>query len=204
MDWVSVGLVLSIVGSFLLANSILFRHPRQMVQDHFGKRSHALRPIREYIFHRVQVNLGFLFLLIGFGLQLFGRLVEAPEGTRSFPTIWVGVAVLSAVLLLVAGWWWSHRLFRGYVREYLLANPPDFERNARMARDIGELFGVSTTGLDTVQSYAARLRQHIGLDTVPRSAPGSALDDVEEDDDGEESSEESGEPDTVTLLRDAR
>ena len=30
-DWMAIGLVLAIVGSFLLANSILFRHPRQLV-----------------------------------------------------------------------------------------------------------------------------------------------------------------------------
>ena len=67
-----IGLVLAIVVCFLLANSLLFRHPRTLVADFFGAR-HRLSTIREYIFHRVQVHLGFLFLLLGFGLQLFGH-----------------------------------------------------------------------------------------------------------------------------------
>ena len=56
------GLVASIVGCFLLANSILFRHPRTLLADYFGSRR-RLSSIREYIFHRVQIHLGFLFLL---------------------------------------------------------------------------------------------------------------------------------------------
>jgi len=168
-DWVSVGLVLSILGSFLLANSILFRHPRQLVEEHFGKKPARLRPVREYIFHRVQVNLGFLFLLTGFGLQLYGRLAPPPAAPREFPTAWVGLAILAAVLLLAAGWWWSQRLFRSYVRQYMLAHPPDFETDPRFAREVGELFGVDTAGLDTVQSLAKRLRERIGLPDPDRS-----------------------------------
>jgi len=34
-DWVTVGLVLSIVGSFFLATAILFRHPHSLVREHF-------------------------------------------------------------------------------------------------------------------------------------------------------------------------
>ena len=67
-DWFGVGLVTSIVGGFLLANSILFRHPRTLVEDHFGGSRRRLASIRSYIFHRLQVHLGFLFLLTGFGL----------------------------------------------------------------------------------------------------------------------------------------
>ena len=37
-DWAVIGLVLAVAGSFLLANSILFRHPRQLL----GRRWHAI------------------------------------------------------------------------------------------------------------------------------------------------------------------
>ena len=67
-----LGLALAILGCFLLANSIVFRHPRVLVSEFFGAQEKRLTTIRSYIFHRVQIHLGFLFLLLGFGLQLLG------------------------------------------------------------------------------------------------------------------------------------
>jgi len=163
-DWVTVGLVLSIVGSFFLANAILFRHPRSLVREHFGAYDGRLRSIREYIFHRVQIHLGFLFLLSGFGLQLYGRLRPAPvDPDAGFPVAWVGAILILAVGLELLGWWLSHRLFRGYVREYFIEHPVDFDQDIKLAREIGALFGIESSGEDTVQSYVARLCRDVGL-----------------------------------------
>jgi hypothetical protein len=180
-DWGSLGLVLAIVGSFLLASSILSRHPREMVSAYFGG-PQRLRPIREYIFHRVQLNLGFAYLLAGFVLQLVAR--SAPPAVEpGFPVLGVGLALVGAALLIAAGWWWSHRLFRSYLREHLLAHPPDFENEPALAREVGELFGVGTSGVDTVQSYAHRLRARLGL-PGPGRTPSERL--HAEDEPGEE------------------
>lgn len=162
-DWGIVGLLFTIAGSFLLANAILFRHPRQMVEDHFGKRQRRLHPIRVYIFHRVQLRVGFLFLLLGFGLQIYGHTLPSSEGASEFPTAWAGVVVILAGLLLTTGWWWSFRLFRRYVLAHLVAHPVDFEADPRQAREVGDLFGVDASGVDTVQSYTRRLRERLGL-----------------------------------------
>lgn len=178
-DWFGVGLVLSIVGGFLLANAILFRHPRDLVQEHFGGGSSRLSSIRAYIFHRLQVHLGFLFLLAGFGLQLYGhyRPPEVPPSEQDFPTLWVGAVVLAVILLEIVGWWFSHWQFRRYVREYFLAHPPELEANMRLARELGELFGIQSAGDDSVQSYLARIRTELGLPLVERSgAPRSTPD----------------------------
>lgn len=182
-DWFGVGQVLAIVGGFLLANSILFRHPRALVEEHFGGRTSRLGSIREYIFHRVQVHLGFLFLLLGFGLQLYGHYRPPAEATtvRAFPTLWVGAVLLAVVALELAGWWVSQWLFRRYVREYFLVHPPDLETDMRLARELGELYGIQSAGDDTVQSYLTRIRQTIGLPelaraVIPRRTPAAALD----------------------------
>ena len=167
-DWRAVGLVMSILGSFLLANAILFRHPRTMVAELFRGERRELRPIREYIFHRVQVSLGFLYLLAGFCMQLYG-LTSPPPTTGSglapieFPTTWVGLVLLSALALVVLGWWLSHALFRHYVRGYLMRHPFDFETEVKLAREVGEILGLETGSDETVQSYVARLRRRLGL-----------------------------------------
>ncbi len=158
-DWMGIGLVLAIVGSFLLANSILFRHPRQLVVERFGPQvQQELRNIREYIFHRVQVNVGFGFLLGGFGMQLYGHYSPLPAGVqKEFPALWIGIVVVLAVVLLLASWWWSLRAFRSYVRDYFRTHPAEFESNLALAREVGDLFGLVSYADDTVESYVARL-----------------------------------------------
>lgn len=167
-DWSVIGLVLAIIGSFLLANAILFRHPKHMVRERFGGERTQLRTIREYIFHRVQVSLGFTCLLSGFGLQLFGRYRPLPiEARQTFPVVWVSLVTVTVVVLMIVGWWWSLWVFRRYVRNYFQQNPPDFEADLAMAREVGELFGISSHGDDTVHSYVERLRMHV---MIPRQA----------------------------------
>ena len=171
-DWSSVGLILAIVGSFLLANAILFRDPKALVREHFGQNRIQLRTIREFIFHRVQMTLGFGFLMTGFALQLLGRVLPPAAGAEPmFPILWIGGIVLLAIAMEVVGWWWSQRAFRRYVVQYFRANPPDFATDMGTVREVGELFGVKPDANETVQSYAARVRQAMGLTPVrPRES----------------------------------
>lgn len=172
-DWFGVGLMLSIAGCFLLANSILFRHPRALVAQFFGDEEKRLSSIRSYIFHRVQIHLGFLFLLAGFGLQLFGhfgRSAQSPPAER-FPVVWVGLVLLAVVVLELMGWWLSHRLFRRYVREYFMTHPPNLESDMGLARELGELFRIPSAGDDSVQAYLQRIRRSIGIPSGPDASP---------------------------------
>ena len=182
-DWASLGLALALVGSFLLGNAILFRPPRLLVEELFGVRKLRLPAIREYIFHRVQVGVGFTWLLVGFGLQLFGRFRPPLGPDPAFPVFWIGCIVLVTIALLVLGWWWSSRSFRRYVREHFLAHPPDFETDLALAREVGALFGVESAGEDTVQAYLEALRRTIGLPApdrkLRRGAGGPRAEEIE-------------------------
>jgi hypothetical protein len=175
-DWTSLGLVLALVGCFLLANGILFRNPRSMIAERLGGAPQRLRHLREFVFHRVQMGLGFLFLLGGFSAQLYGNYAPATvanadrTGTASSPVMWIGLVVVLAVVLEVVGWWWSVQSLRRSVRRFLRENPPDFETDPNLAREIGELYGIATRAEETVQSYAARLRAELGLALAPRAS----------------------------------
>ena len=59
------------------------------------------------------------------------------------------------------GWWWSLWVFRRYIRKYFQINPPDFEADLEMAREVGDLFGIDSHGDDTVHSYLERLRSTV-------------------------------------------
>jgi hypothetical protein len=177
-DFVTVGLLLAVVGAFLLGNAILFRHPRDLVRERFaastaaplGARVPPLLGIRAQIFQRLQVATGFFYLVAGFALQLVGRFRPLPAGVETaFPVFWITAIALATALLLALGWWWSSRAFRRYVRAHLALHPPEFEKDTVFAREVGELFGVESHADDTVESYAARLRTELKLKPPDRA-----------------------------------
>jgi len=179
-DAVGVGLVLASVGGFLLANSIVFRHPRTLLAEFFGGKRGKLTSIRGYIFHRLQIHLGFLFLLLGFGFQLYGHYQPsvpgpvAEEASSGFPLPWVGLVLLAVGILEVGGWLLSHALFQRYLREYFRTHPPDLEADMELTRELGELFGIPSTGDDTVPGYLMRVRRAVGLDDAPPARPAAS------------------------------
>ena len=183
-DWAVIGLVLAVAGSFLLANSILFRHPRQLVEERFGLERKELHSIREYIFHRAQVNLGFGFLLGGFVLQLYGRYQPVPVNA-GVPVVWIGAVVVIAAMLLLASWSWSLLAFRGYIAKHFRENPPDFEVNLPLAREVGDLFSVPRYTDDTVEAYLRRLSDRLGTTLASRRPRSIAEPDDLDDDLGE-------------------
>jgi len=64
-----IGLTCNLVGIFLLANSIVFRSPKKLIEEFFGHGKGSLRPLRDYVVNKIQVIIGFLFLTAGFILQ---------------------------------------------------------------------------------------------------------------------------------------
>ena len=181
-DWAVLGLVSSIIGAFLIANAILFEHPRRLVARYFGRKTGRLQSVREYVYNRVQTTLGFTFLLGGFALQLVGQYqtrADLARGTLESEPLgmfWVGLLVVVAVGLLFSGWWWSLWAFRRYVKEYFTHHPVDLESEPVTAREIGDLFGIESHDEDTVTEYVARMRRTVGL---PR--PGEAPREVDFD-----------------------
>ncbi|MCA9000608.1 MAG: hypothetical protein KDB61_01700 [Planctomycetes bacterium] len=169
-DWTSLGIVTAMLGAFLIASATLMEHPRRLVARYFGRKSGRLQSVREYVYNRLQVVLGFAFLLVGFGMQLVGHFMSLPPGAEPLNMAWVGAIVFVVVALLVGGWWWSLWAFRRYVREYFTEHQANFETEGALAREVGELFGVEPGVNDTVATYAARLRQAANL---PRPSPRS-------------------------------
>ncbi|HIF42303.1 MAG TPA: hypothetical protein EYQ74_14570 [Planctomycetes bacterium] len=162
-DWAVLGLVLAVVGAFLIANATLFEHPRRLVARYFGRKTGRLQSVREYVYNRVQTTLGFGFLMAGFGLQLVGHFQAAAPGEAPFSMAWVGLVVLVVVGLLFGGWWWSLIAFRRYVREYFNQAPRDLESEPGTARELGELFGIEPGRDDTVEAYVGKLHREAGL-----------------------------------------
>ena len=170
-EWGSLGLVMAIVGSFLIASGILFRDPRSLLEERFGQAALRLRTIRELVFHRVQMALGFVFLIGGFALQLLGRAAPvgaagaapAAEAGGGSTALWIGGILALVILLEIVGWWWSMHSIRSATRRWLREHPAQLDGDPGLAREVGELFGIASHVNDTVPSYVARLRRALGL-----------------------------------------
>ena len=177
-DWGGLGLVLAIAGSFLLACGTLIRDPESLLEKRFGQSALRLGAIRELAFHRVQMVLGFGFLIGGFALQLFAR-TRGGEADPARPgaadgggstALWIGGLLALVVLLEVVGWWWSMLSIRRTLRRWLAEHPAELDTDPHLAREVGEVFGIAAHANDTVQSYVARLRRALDLPaaTFPR------------------------------------
>jgi len=172
-DAFGVGLVLLLIGTFLLANALVFRAPRRLVAEHFGAPRARLATIRATIFQRLQAHLGILFVMVGLAAQLYGHYGSPAHegGPRPFPKEWVGIVLFAVVALELGGWWLSHALFLRHVREHFRAHPPALEADLALARELGELFGIASDGNDTVPSYLARVRRRLDLGEPPSAPP---------------------------------
>lgn len=166
-----LGLSLVILGLFLVANAMLFRGPRSLIEERFGGRRPKLRSIRELVFQRVQLMLGFAFLIAGCGAQLYGVLnPPAADAPPTSASLWIGLVVVLGVASELGAWWFSLQSFRGQLKRWFKENPPELETDMPLAREVGEVFGVESSGEDTVESYCARVRK--ALELAPRPAPG--------------------------------
>jgi hypothetical protein len=176
-DLEGIGLLLALAGMLLLGNVVLFRHPRTMVADFLGVAPRRLSTLREHLFRRVQTTLGTLLLVAGLFCQLYAhvaaRASEPGDARASLPWLYVGLLVVLLVALEIGLWFASRALYRRYLREHFLSHPPDLESDLGLARELGELYGVTSREGDSVQSFLFRIRQQIGLPAAakPRREP---------------------------------
>ncbi|MBK9384287.1 MAG: hypothetical protein IPN34_05630 [Planctomycetes bacterium] len=161
-DFIIIGLTMNIVGTFFLANSIVFKRPRRVIEEFFVSRPGSLLEIRDYIFTKIQVIIGFVFVFCGFGLQIVAHVDKLAD-----PTIFLVVAIaaifLTAFLIGTIGYATSRRAFKRYLKDFFRKNPWPFARNMGLTQEIGEIFGIPKSPDDTVEMYCAKLRRELKL-----------------------------------------
>ncbi|PIE25022.1 MAG: hypothetical protein CSA62_01600 [Planctomycetota bacterium] len=159
-----IGLTCNLVGIFLLANSIVFRSPRHLIEEFFGAKTGSLRPLRDYVVNKIQVVIGFLLLTAGFILQALAAWASIDK-----PVV---ILVICGVLLLLAfsiyyfGDKYSRRSFRRYLKDFFRRHPYNFAQNIEMTKQIGQLFDVPSDSEETVEAYVVKVMRALGLDPL--------------------------------------
>jgi len=173
LDCQVLGLTMCIVGVVAFANSIVYRRPRQVIEEFFGASRPSLRSIKDHVLRKVHTYYGLGFLIAGFLFQILGWLPAVAHGDRPTPLLpifIVGVIVVSAGFEIGAARY-SRSSFRRHLRKFFRAHPEyPLERNLEVAKEIGEVFDLKAQPEETVEGYLARVRQAIGIE-----APGRRL-----------------------------
>ncbi|MEZ5988027.1 MAG: phage holin family protein [Planctomycetota bacterium] len=160
-----IGLTCCIVGIFLLANSIVFRSPRRLIEEYFGIGAGSMRPVRDYVLNKIQVVIGFLFLMAGFILQALVAWGLVDLWTK----IVCGLLLASAAGVYFWGKRHSRRIFQQILRQHFREHEFDFVQNMGVTKQIGKAFGIVGSAEDSVEKYVAMVMLALDLDpTRPR------------------------------------
>ncbi|MDG2149155.1 MAG: hypothetical protein P8N09_06500 [Planctomycetota bacterium] len=181
----SVGLAFDIVGVIFLANSMGVRNPRRFIQEHFGiVRQQPLRAVHQQVRVKAQIFTGFLFLMVGFSLQIGAQLFPLstpPVRAEGFPlqaiALLLGGIIVTTILLRMAQNTWSLTVFRRLLTEFFQEHSDwNFEKHPEETREIGEILGISSKGDDSIADYAERVRAALKL--TPESRRRASTDDA--------------------------
>ncbi|MBM4060464.1 MAG: hypothetical protein FJ265_05120 [Planctomycetes bacterium] len=164
-----IGLTCNVVGVFFLANSIRFRDQRKALEDVLGVGGRSLLKVRDTALNNMQVIIGFLFLTTGFLLQVVAR------WDRQWTTlIFCAGIILFACAVYAIGAYSSRRAFKKLLREFFQSQPWSFTDDMELTKEIGEALGVPHGKDMTVEAYAHRVRQALGVQHQPK--PGTPAD----------------------------
>lgn len=162
-----IGLTCNLVGVFFLANSIIFRRTRKVMEEFFGVGAGSLSAVRDYSLNKIQVVIGFLFLNTGFLLQGFSVLDGIVD---RWTTVLVCLGLVGfAGLVYLIGLTYSRRTFRRYLRDFFQKHPWDFQKNMAQTQEIGRLLGISDSGEMSVEDYVRAVRTALDLPLEERT-----------------------------------
>ena len=165
-----VGLTCNLVGVFFLANSIIFRRPRRVLEEFFGVGRGSLAAVRDYELNKMQVVIGFLFLNCGFLLLALSYLDTLD---RRWLTMLVSLCIVAfAGFVYAIGAIATRRSFQRYLREFFQRQPWSFHENMTLTKEIGQILGIHHTKDMTVEDYVRKVKQALGV-PPPSEATGS-------------------------------
>jgi hypothetical protein len=180
-----IGLTFQVIGIYFLALSIIFKKPKRLVAEVFGvTKKTSLKAVKDYAYKKNQLIIGIFFLLVGYGLQIYGTIPDQAllPGHRGLGVFsgwsFVGVflfllaciTVVTAVLN-VAGLVWSRRTFQRLIVDFVNENRWKFERDVKLAKEIGEIIGVPRNPDWTIEEYIVEVRKALKLDGEKAQVP---------------------------------
>lgn len=168
-----VSLVLAMVGLFFICWATIHKKPRHILEEAFGLSTGRLRDFKASILKRNQVVMGYVFVVLAIVNNLFGSSSQEENGVIKSWSFSAKLALLVGSLALLCGLLnylcrlWSKSSFKRHLVEIVTERQFPFEKNLPLTQEIGKLLGVPLVENDTVESYVARVRQHLNIPQPP-------------------------------------
>jgi len=163
-DLVVLGVVAQFLAGLLLGSSVGKGRPRRLLLDMLGGVPPNLDYLRDAIQAKFRGQAGAFFFSLGSGMLLFGFVTEGPPSDWQIQAGGTVLMVALAVLVLVLGERYGARVLRRNLRDHLREQDFPFEEHVNLTREIGAVFGVSSSPEETLESYVAKVRAAIGLE----------------------------------------
>ena len=166
-----------ILGSFFVTKSISGKTPKYVLHELLDFKVNKSRFFRKYISQRLEAVIGFMFLFLGFVLQLYLE-VQAlgEEGRRAgkgFANWWLVITFTVAAMLAIAfvlsrvTRFFSNKVFVEHVRFMVTTHGFPLESDEGLVLELGRVMRVRHEDDDTVESYATKVRAKMGLPAAP-------------------------------------
>jgi hypothetical protein len=180
LDLNVIGLTLNIVGIFFLASSIKFKRVRRVLHEYFGvEKRFPLKELREHVVRKIQVYFGFLFLFLGYGIQIsaiISESIQSNETSMISPNLLtiaailiVSIAVITLVLKIVEICW-TRMTFKRLLIDFFREHEWELVRNTDIAKEMGELLKIPRHKDDSIEDYVLKIRKALHIEPEPNGA----------------------------------
>ncbi len=173
-----IALCSCVLGAFFLAKSISTRSPKYMLHELLSFKVNRSKFFRKYVTQKLEVVVGFVCLLAGFGLLIYLEIqaLRAQESSAlpGFANWWLVVGVTLAAMLIIALLlnrvcaFFSGKIFVELMRFMMERHGFQLQNDKSLVLELGRLMKVKRQDSDTIESYSARIRQRMGV-TVPET-----------------------------------
>jgi hypothetical protein len=166
-----------------MMKSISVMTPKYVLHELLDFKVNKSRFFRKYIAQRLEAVIGFVFLFVGFVLQLYLEVQALGEqerraGTRGFDNWWLVIGVTVVAMLAIAFLlsrttrFFSNKVFVEQVRFMVVTHGYPLESDEGLVLELGRVTRVRRGDEDTVESYAAKVRAKMGLPPAPQGGRG--------------------------------
>ncbi|MHC4547331.1 MAG: hypothetical protein ACYTEZ_01025 [Planctomycetota bacterium] len=168
-----------ILGSFFLAKSVSIKTPKYALHELLAFKVNKSRFFRKYVSQKLESIIGFVFLFVGFTLQIYLEVEALGEKERASPahggfTNWwavIGVTVVTmfaiAIVLNRITRFFSGKIFVEHMRFMVEHHGYPLESDEALLLELGRVMRIPRHEEDTVESYCEKVRAKMKVRPKP-------------------------------------
>src|SRR5262245_39869221 len=165
---------LIVLGAFFLAKAIIVKGQKWTMKELLGLRIDKLKAYRNHIVQRLEAAFGFFFIFSGVSIHIYVLLRKSiagkPNEAYGHVAEYLGVALIAMVLLALTFHyvckWVSKKSFVEILSYLVVRYRYSIEEDQTLLRELGETLEVEHRDDDTIESYARRVEDAMGLDKI--------------------------------------